>query len=67
MTEEEKTIRLDQFVKYVGAVGTGGQAKMLIQDGEVLVNGAVDTRRSHKLRHGDRVTIGGETYTVEID
>lgn len=58
-------IRLDQFMKLVGLVMSGGEAKYLIQHGDVLVNGAVETRRSTKLQSGDRVTLGDRTVTVE--
>ncbi|MCA9207429.1 MAG: RNA-binding S4 domain-containing protein, partial [Planctomycetales bacterium] len=46
MSDEPETIRLDQFIKLSGVVGTGGQAKVLIQAGYVKVNGEVETRRS---------------------
>lgn len=59
-------IKLDQFLKLVGAVSTGGQAKELIQAGKVEVNDAVETRRGRKLMQGDRVYILGETFTVEL-
>ncbi|HHX42404.1 MAG TPA: RNA-binding S4 domain-containing protein [Chloroflexi bacterium] len=65
--QEQATIRLDQFMKYVGMVGTGGAAKHLIQQGAVLVNGAVETRRSRKLHTGDRVTFAGRTEVVALD
>ncbi len=58
-------IKLDQFLKQVGIAQTGGQAKMLIQAGEVKVNGKVDVQRGKKLFPGDRVTTMGETFTVE--
>ena len=64
--EAENTIQLDQFMKYVGMVGTGGQAKIVIQGGEVRVNGVVETRRKKKLRTGDKVTFRGQTQVVEI-
>lgn len=67
MSEQERVIRLDQFLKIVGAVGTGGEAKVLIQSGEVLVNGQIDTRRSHKLSVGDQVSLGGRTWVVEVE
>lgn len=60
----EDTIKLDQFLKFQGVVQTGGQAKMLIQAGEVKVNGTVETRRGRKLVKGDRVTTLGETIEV---
>jgi len=46
-------IRLDDLLKNVGAVNTGGHAKIIIQDGEVKVNGEVCTMRGKKLRQGD--------------
>lgn len=66
MSEPNNTIRLDQFLKFMGLVATGGQAKLLIQEGEVLVNGQVETHRSRKLVSGDKVTLHGQTKTVEI-
>lgn len=57
-------IRLDQFLKWVGVVGTGGQAKFLILSGEVTVNGEPETRRGRKLVAGDEVTWGGQTWLV---
>ncbi len=67
MTQQEDTIKLDQFLKWVGVAPTGGQAKLMIQDGEVLVNGAVETRRGKKLVTGDRVTVANETFIVKLD
>ncbi len=58
------TIKLDQFLKLMGVVQTGGQAKMLIQDGQVKVNGRVETQRGKKLAEGDRVAVMGSTFTV---
>ena len=63
----QATIRLDQFMKYVGMVETGGHAKYVIQAGDVMVNGEVETRRSRKLRAGDRVTFAGRTQTVALE
>lgn len=63
---ETDIIKLDQFLKLVGIVQTGGQAKLLIQAGEVQVNGTVETRRGRKLVQGDRVSTMGETFKVEI-
>ena len=64
MTATE-TIKLDQFLKMVGMVPSGGQAKLLIQAGEVKVNGTVETRRGRKLVLGDRVATMGNTFNVE--
>lgn len=57
-------IKLDQFLKFIGITSTGGQAKLLILDGEVKVNGIVETRRGRKLGDDDLVTIGGQTFKV---
>ncbi len=57
-------IRLDQFLKLQGICGTGGQAKMMIQTGEVDVNGAPEMRRGRKLFPGDVVAIGESQWLV---
>ncbi len=64
MEHAERTIELDRFLKWQGLVGTGGQAKLLIQNGEVRVNGQVETRRKRKLVQGDVVTVDGQSVTV---
>ena len=63
-SEEEHTIRLDQFLKLANLVRSGGEAKHFIQSGHVLLNGAVETRRSRKIRPGDQVTLGDVTVEV---
>lgn len=60
MTEEivsitTEYITLDAFLKWVGVVQTGGQAKALIASGAIQVNGEVEFRRGRKLRSGDRI------------
>lgn len=62
---EDEVIRLDQFLKLWGVVGTGGQAKYVIQEGMVLVNGEVETRRRRKLLPGDLVEFEGQQKIVE--
>ncbi len=62
---DEVTIKLDQFLKLTGAVDTGGQAKLLIQGGEVRVNDEVETRRGRKLKPGDVVELDGESFAVD--
>jgi len=56
--------RLDHFVKIVAEAGTGGQAKLLIQGGEVKVNGEIETRRRRKLTAGDVVEFAGQRHMV---
>ncbi len=58
-------IRLDALLKLAGIVDTGGQAKWMIQDGKVSVNGENCTMRGKKIRPGDTVTVGNQTITVE--
>lgn len=70
MAEEVKIstefIKLDALLKFASLVGSGGEAKMLIQNGKVLVNGEVCTMRGKKIRSGDVVKLdgGGEVKVV---
>lgn len=57
-------ITLDQFLKWAGVSGTGGEAKELVAGGGVRVNGAVETRRGRKLRPGDIVEVGPERFIL---
>ena len=57
-------IKLEALLKYAGLVGTGGESKIHITEGEVLVNGEVCTVRGRKLHPGDRVELGGEVLLV---
>ncbi len=57
-------IKLEALLKYAGLVGTGGESKIRIAEGEVMVNGEVCTVRGRKLRPGDRVELGSETLLV---
>ena len=66
-SDSPTVIRLDQFLKLQDAVSTGGEAKIRIQAGEVLVNGEVETRRRRQLRVGDAVEFNGLQYEVIWD
>ena len=57
-------IKLQDLLKFAGLVETGGQAKILIQDGYVTVNGEICTRRGKKIRNGDIVTLDDDTLEV---
>ncbi len=59
-------IKLDQFLKLANVASTGGQAKVLILDGAVKVNGVVETRRGRKLYDGDRVEVDGDEMVVMV-
>ncbi len=58
-------IKLDALLKFASLVGSGGEAKALIQDGQVFVNGEVCTMRGKKIRPGDTVSLDGQEVTVE--
>ncbi|MGC6441267.1 MAG: RNA-binding S4 domain-containing protein [Rubripirellula sp.] len=60
-------IRLDDFLKRQGLVATGGEAKVRIQAGEVMLNNQVETRRRKQLYEGDCVEFEGEIYQVDLD
>ena len=50
----EEFIRLDNLLKFAGIAPTGGQAKFIIQNGEIKVNGEICTMRGKKMRNGDK-------------
>lgn len=57
-------VTLGQALKAANVAGTGGEAKILIQAGEVRVNGEIETRRGRKLRKGDVVEVGDALLEV---
>ena len=67
MTEIKITteyIRLDSALKLSSAVSTGGEAKMVIQQGDVMVNNAVCTQRGKKLHTGDTILYNNKSFTI---
>lgn len=58
-------IKLQDLLKFAGAVETGGDAKLIIQEGRVAVNGEVCTMRGKKLRPGDTVQFQGQEILVQ--
>jgi ribosome-associated protein len=60
----EGSIRLGQLLKLAGLAGSGAEARELVQDGAVQVNGETETRRGRQLRRGDVVEAGGEQVRV---
>ena len=58
-------IKLQDALKYANVVYSGGEAKQLILDEQVEVNGEVCTMRGKKLREGDKFTFNGETYIIK--
>lgn len=61
---KEDFIRLDSAMKLANLVVTGGHAKIVIQDGEVKVNGEVCTMRGKKLYKGDKVTFDDQGFEI---
>lgn len=57
-------IKLQDLLKFAGAVETGGDAKLIIQEGRVSVNGEICTMRGKKMRPGDRAAIDGEMELI---
>jgi ribosome-associated protein len=65
MKIDTEFIKLDSFLKAVDAVTSGGEAKIIISEGMVSVNGEVEMRRGKKLRPGDQVELEGKIFKVE--
>lgn len=59
--------RLEQYMKAFNIAASGGQAKVLIQSGQVRVNGKVETRRKRQLQAGDKIQFLGETWLVPTE
>jgi ribosome-associated protein len=65
LKEGEEYIELNNLLKIFGWVGTGGEAKNVIKQGEVLVNGEIETRVRKKMRVGDALRFGVEQGKIE--
>jgi len=64
LREGDEFIELNNLIKMLGWIGTGGQAKQVIADGLVKVNGEVETRKRKKLRVGEEITFKDLTAKV---
>ncbi len=64
LRESEEYIELNNLIKMLGWVSTGGEAKTAIDQEEVMVNGEIETRRRKKIRAGDVIKFGGEQVQV---
>ena len=64
ITIETEYIKLDSLLKFAAVVGTGGEAKYVISEGMVSVNGEVCTMRGKKLRPGDKVSFQGLDFEI---
>lgn len=65
LTITTEFIKLQDALKYANVVYSGGEAKQLILEEQVKVNGEVCTMRGKKLREGDKFTFNGETYIIK--
>ncbi len=65
MSQNAPSLQLDQLLKLAGVAATGGHAKLLIQSGEALVNGDIETRRKRKVTVGDVVEVAGQVIRPE--
>jgi ribosome-associated protein len=63
--EDKAFIELNKLLKIMGLVGTGGEAKIAIENGEVRVNSSVETQRRKKLKSGDIVLFREQKITVQ--
>ncbi len=64
ITITSEFITLGQFLKYADVISTGGEAKLFLQENEVIINGENDNRRGRKLRDGDKVEILNKVYEI---
>ena len=62
---KDEFIKLGQVLKLAGLVDSGVAAKIVIQDGKVKVNGAVETQRGKKIVNNDKVSYNGNTFVVK--
>ncbi len=60
-------IKLQDLLKFAAIASTGGEAKIMVQEGEVTVNGEVCTMRGKKIRPGDDVCVDGQHYGVAYE
>lgn len=59
-------IKLDSFLKLANLVMSGGEAKLVIQEGQIMVNGEMETRRGRKLYPGDTIAVsGGSAFVID--
>lgn len=59
-------VELFKLLKFEGLAGSGGEAKMAVSEGLVLVNGEVETRKRKKIMAGDKVEFAGQTMLIEL-
>ncbi|MFA6309135.1 MAG: S4 domain-containing protein YaaA [Clostridia bacterium] len=57
-------IKLDQLLKWAGEAGSGAEAKSMIEEGKITINGDLETRRGRKIRPGDVVSIKEKEFLI---
>tara|TARA_R110002049_G_scaffold161450_5_gene326999 strand:- start:630 stop:842 length:213 start_codon:yes stop_codon:yes gene_type:complete len=62
----KQPVELFKILKFEGMVGTGGEAKLVIADGQVSVNGEVETRKRRKIVDGDNIEFAGESLHIRL-
>ncbi|EED30471.1 conserved hypothetical protein [gamma proteobacterium NOR5-3] len=62
----KEPVELYKILKFEGLVATGGEAKLLIGDGQVAVNGEIETRRRRKMLNGDIIEFRAETLQLQL-
>lgn len=67
VTIPKEPVELYKILKFEGMVSSGGEAKLVIADGQVLVNGEVETRKRKKIVSGDIIEFGDEKIRVKLD
>lgn len=65
-TLNEEYIELIRLLKFMRWSETGGHAKLMVENGEVKVNGQVEFRKRAKLRNGDTVEVDGKQVTISV-
>lgn len=60
----KQPVELYKILKFEGVVGSGGEAKIVISDGQVMVNGTVETQKRKKIVHGDKIEFNGESLNI---
>ena len=62
----KEPVELFKILKFEGMVTTGGEAKLVIGDGQVTVNGEIETRKRKKIVDGDIIVFNGETIRIQL-
>ena len=63
---QKEPVELFKILKFEGMTGTGGEAKLLIGDGQVTVNGEIETRRRRKMMNGDVIGFRGDEFHLQL-